>query len=100
MRCVIAAQFVGHQPVGFAALPFRQLAEEAFCCSSISAWLHEDVDHIAVVIHGTPAVMSAPLDGHEELVEVPGVARPALSSLQPPRVLGAELSALLPNGLL
>jgi len=37
----------------------------------------KDVDHVSVLVHGTPQVLLPPLDLDEYLVQIPGVAHPA-----------------------
>ena len=39
--------------------------------------LHEDVDCVAVLVHGTPQILLPPLDLDEYLVQMPGVAHAA-----------------------
>jgi len=60
---VIAWQLVRDQPSGFAALVFEQPAEEGFRRLFIAAPLHQNVNGIAVLIHGTPEISPFPLDG-------------------------------------
>ena len=75
----VAAEFVGDQSPRDTALSFQQLAEEADRCAAIPPGLDEDVDHVAVLVHGTPQVLLPPLDLDEYLVQIPGVAHPALA---------------------
>jgi len=50
----VAAKLVRNQEPWLAALPFQQLPEEAFGRAAIAPWLEEDIDHVAVLIHGPP----------------------------------------------
>ena len=50
----------------------------------------EDIDDVAILIDGTPERVPPSLDGDEDLVQVPGVAQPALSTLEPAIVYGVE----------
>ncbi len=99
MRCAIAPQFVGHEAHRLCALALQELAEEALCCSSITTCLHEEVDHVAVLIDGTPEILPLALDSHEELVQEPRVTQSLVAPLQLAGVLGAELPAPLTDGL-
>ncbi len=99
MRCAVAPQLVGDQPPGLASLTLQQLTEEAFSCTPIAARLEQDVDHVAVLIDRTPEILPLPPDGHEEFVQVPGVAQVTLSPLEGTGVRGAELSTPLSDGL-
>ncbi len=73
VRGGIAPQLVGDQPPGLTSLTFQQFAEEAFGRTPIATWLDEDVDHVAVLIDGTPEIAPLTLDDHEEFVQVPRV---------------------------
>ena len=59
--------------------------------------LHEDVDDVAILIDGTPEIVPLSLDGDEDLVQVPCVAQPALSTLEPASVFRTELDAPKPD---
>ena len=56
-----------------------------------------DVDHITILINGTPEILTPTLDGDEHLVQVPRIAEATLSALQRTRVLRAELEAPKPD---
>lgn len=99
MSSAIARQPVRHQPVRFASLSFQQLAKEAFGCSPISSRLHEDVDHVAVLVDGAPQVLKLALDGDEDLVEIPDVTESAPLTPQAAGILAAKLPAPLPDRL-
>ena len=55
---------------------------------SIASRLHEHVDHVAVLVHGAPEILSPALKGDEELVQMPDIAHPAAA--QRPGVVGPE----------
>ena len=99
MRCSVAPQLVGDDPPGHAALTFQQLTEETFSRTPIAARLEQDVDHVAVLVNGTPGILPLPLDGHEEFVEVPRIAQATLSPLEGTGVRGAELQTPQSDGL-
>ena len=48
--------------------------------------LDEDIDDVPILIDGTPEIAPLSLDGDEDLVQVPDVAPPALSTLEPASV--------------
>ena len=60
-----------------AALAFQQRSEESSGGVSIASRLHEDVDHVAVLVHGAPEILSPALNGDEDLVEMPYIVHPA-----------------------
>jgi hypothetical protein len=62
--------------------------------------LNQDVDPVSVLVHCPPEVMPLPLDVHEELVQVPDVPQPSLSTLELLGVLGSKLLTPLPDGLI
>ena len=97
VRRTIASQLVRHKPPGRATLTLQQLTEEAFGCPPITTRLDKDVDHVPILISGTPEILTPTLDGDEQLVQVPRIAEATLSALQRTRVLRAELEAPKPD---
>ncbi len=77
MRCPIAPQLVGHEQHRLCPLAFQEFTEEALCGASIATRLDKDVDHIAVLIDGSPEILPLALDRDEELVQVPCVSQTA-----------------------
>ncbi len=71
MRCAIAPQFVGHEQHRLCPLALQELTEEALCGTAITPRLDEEVDHIAVLVDGTPEILPLALDRNEELLVVP-----------------------------
>jgi hypothetical protein len=61
--------------------------------SSLSTLLDQDVEHLAILIHGAPQVVlpSPYLDEH--FVDVPGIAEPVLPALECSAVARSELQA-------
>ena len=98
--CCVAPELVCDQAARLAALPLQQLTEEACGRTPIAAGLHEDVDHVTVLVHGPPEIPPLPLDGHEEFVQVPRVAQTASPAPQPPRVVAPECLTPVPNRLI
>jgi len=55
-------------------LAFQQLAEEALVLST----LHKDIQHVTVLVDGTPKILALALNRYGDLIEKPTVtARPA-----------------------
>ncbi len=90
MRGRVAAEFVCDQPARLGALSLQQLAEEPCGRPPIAPQLHENVEDIAVLVHGTPQILLPPLDLHEKLVQIPRVAHAAPAAPQPPSVVEPE----------
>ena len=99
MGSPVAAKLVGYESARYPALTFQQFAEEALSRSTVSAALDQDVDRIAVLIHGSPQVVALTLDRDEEFIQVPGVAQTTLPSFQGSSVSRAEFATPLPNRL-
>lgn len=95
----VVSQLVRDQLPRRAPLPFQQLAEEPFGRTGTAIPLHQDVDHVSVLIHGPPQVVALAPDLHEDFVQVPPVTQPTLATLQPSCVLRSELAAPLPDRL-
>ena len=76
VRRAVAEQFVGDQSPGRAPLFFQQLPKESSGRPPIAAWLYEDVEDLAVLVHGSPEILPSALDRQKEFVEIPGVAQP------------------------
>ena len=99
VRCRVAPQLVRYQPPRRASLPLQQLAKEPFGRTGIATFLNQDVDHVPVLVHGSPQVVPFAPDLHEYLVQVPHIAQPPLSTLELSCLLRPELPAPLPDGL-
>jgi hypothetical protein len=52
--------------------------------------LNQNVDHVAVLIHGAPEILLLAVDSNEDLVQMPVVTQPSLASLQFPGIIRAE----------
>ena len=85
-RSPVAAQRVGDHPPRRTLLALQQLAEQACSRPTVATRLDEDIDDVPILIDGTPAIAPLSLDGDEDLVQVPDVAPPALSTREPARV--------------
>ena len=90
VRRPVAAQLVGDQPPRLTLLALQQLAGKACGSPAVAPRLDEDIEDGAILIDGTPEIVSPSLDGDEDLVQVPDVAQPALSTFEPPSVVGLK----------
>ena len=95
----VAAQLIRNQSARLLALAFQQLTEEPLRRAAIASRLDEDVDDVAVLVHGAPQILPPALNCDEEFVQIPGVAQPAPASPQGPRILRSERSTPAPNRL-
>ena len=87
----IAFQFIGDHHTGYIHQAFQQLAEELFRCDFIPPALHQDVQHGAVLVYSPPQVVALCMNGQEDLIEMPRVARSRTLAAQ---LLGLGLSKL------
>ncbi len=95
VRRRVALQLVGDQSVRPTALALQQLAEELLGSAPVAPRLNENVDEIAILVDGTPPVLSLATDGDKNLVEVPGIAKPSAPALELRSVARTELRAPL-----
>jgi len=63
----------------------------------VAVRLNQDVDHVPILIHGTPEILLLAVDSNEDFVQVPNIAEPALTPLQFSGIVWAELLAPEPN---
>ncbi len=94
----VAAQLVGHETARFPLLALEEFSEESARRTPVPAGLHEDIDQVTILIHRAPKILALTMDPHEDFVQEPRISESTLTSLQPPSVVGAELSAPLSNG--
>jgi hypothetical protein len=66
---------------------------------AIAPGLEENVDHAAVLVDGSPEILLAPVDVHEQFVQVPCVTQASLPAPEDPGVRGTEPPTPLPNRL-
>jgi hypothetical protein len=80
-------------------LALQCLSKEALGGAGITSSLHEDVDHITILIDGSPNIVDLPADGDEDFVDMPGVVELAFSALEPSAETGTELQTPSANRL-
>jgi len=91
MRDTVAPELVDHQTKRFPPLALQEPPEESPRRTRVPTGLREDVDDIAILVNGSPQVLSLTIDRDEHLVEIPGVAETTLTTFQSTCVLGSEL---------
>jgi hypothetical protein len=72
-------------------LAAQQSSKEPFRGEPITARLNQNVDHVAVLIHGTPQILLLAVDSNEDFVQVPNIAEAALTPLQSSGIVRTEL---------
>ena len=88
----VAPRFVGNDPQWFGALAAQQSAKESLCGTLVTMRLYQDVDHVSILIHGPPQILLLAVESDEDLIQVPLVTEPSLSSLQFPSIAGTNFS--------
>ncbi len=99
-RRAVAPQLVGNDHPRHVPQALQQLAEEPLGGLFVPAALHQDVQDVAILIHGTPQIMILAVDLNEHLIEVPLISGPGTSSAQSISVCLAELEAPFSDGLI
>jgi hypothetical protein len=69
----------------------QQSSKESFRGALITARLNQGVDHVAVLIHGTPEILLLAVYSNEDFVQVPIITKAALTPLQFSGIVRNEL---------
>ena len=89
----VTSQLVGSETKRFSSLTLNEFPKESSRRTPVTTRLDEDVEHVTVLIDGAPEILPLTVDAHENFVQEPRIAEPALLSSERSRVLGTELSA-------
>src|SRR5262245_38963040 len=96
----VALQFIGDDdPRHVGQLP-EQLVEELLRRPLIAPTLHQDVEHVALLIHRPPEIMTLALDREKHLVHVPFITRSSASAPELISILLSKFAAPLADGLI
>jgi hypothetical protein len=90
----VAPQLVRDDHPQDVAQTAQQFVEEALGGFGITPALHEDVEHLAVLVYRTPQIVLLAADADEHLVHEPFVARPWPA---PPQRVGEHPSKCRPQ---
>ena len=71
---MIGSELIGHDPGWCPPLPLQELPYQLYCCSGITFRLHQKVQDLALIVHGTPQPMPFSTDHNDHFVSMPGVA--------------------------
>src|SRR5712692_10697046 len=96
----VALQLIGDEHSRHVRQALEQLTEELLRRALIAAALDQDVQHVALLIHGLPEVVTLALDRQKHLIHMPFVTRSGASA---PELIGVPLSefaAPLADGLI
>ena len=81
-RSPITLQLIGDDHTRNVVQPFEQLAEKSLRGLFVAVALHKDSEHICVLIHRLPQILSLATDGEEDLIQVPFVATARATTTQ------------------
>jgi len=96
----VASQLVSHDHARDILKALQQPSKEALRGFGVPPRLNQDVEHNAVLIHGTPKIVLHALDPDEHLVHVPLVSRPWSAASRAACEALAELLGPLTNRLI
>src|SRR3712207_6728637 len=91
LRCTVALQLVRNDHTWHIHQTLEQLTKELLRRLLVPPTLHQDIEDVVVLIHGSPQVMALAVDGQKHLVEMPFVPRPRPST---PQLVGVILTEL------
>src|SRR5215469_13475262 len=66
----------------------------------ITTRLNQDIDHVAILIHGSPKIVLLAINPNENLTQVPAITETTLTLLQVSSIVGTELLAPDSNGFI
>ena len=64
----VALELIGDDDAGHVLQPLEQLTEKLFRGLLVAAALHQNIQHVVVLIDGAPQVMALPVDRHKHFV--------------------------------
>ena len=99
MSGYITSESVCHQPSGRLALLFKKPAKEAGGGFPISSCLDEDIQDLAILIHGSIQIAQLSIDAYENFIDKPSIAAGTGSFAQAVGIDRAESNTSSPDGL-
>ena len=96
----VALEFIGDDHARYVRQPFEELAEELLRGLLVPAALHQDIQHVPVLIHCPPQIVMLALDRQKHLIHMPLVAGPGTAATELIGILLAKLAAPLADRLI
>src|SRR5262245_33244193 len=96
----IAFEFISDDYARYVGQPFEQLAEELLRGLLIASTLHQDIQHVPILIDCPPQIVVLTLDDQRHFIEVPFVARPGTAATKLIGILLAKLATPLANSFI
>ncbi len=97
--CPVATQLVGYDHSRHVSQTLQELDEEPLCRPLVAAFLHQDIEYVAVLIDCPPEVTTLAVDADEDFVEEPRITWPSLAATQGSSVGAPKLETPLPDRL-
>jgi hypothetical protein len=94
--CAIARQLIGDDHSGNIRQPFEELPEELLGGVRVAPPLHQDIEHVAILVDGAPEIVPLPVNGEKDFIQVPLVARLGPAPAKPIGVGLSKLPAPIP----
>ncbi len=99
-RCRVTAKLVRDQPARDTTLPFQQLPEEPDGRVPIPSRLDQNVEEVTVLVHRSPQLLLATVEGDEHLIEIPRVSEVPAPLPEPSRIHAPERATPPSNRLI
>ena len=96
--CPIAGEFVGNEHPRHVGESFKQLAEEPLGGFRVPVTLDQDIEDMAILVHGSPQIVALTVNAQKHFIQMPFIARPRASTPQLVGIGLPELPAPIPHG--
>src|SRR5262245_54608817 len=96
----VALQLIRDDDAWHKPQALEQLAEELLRRFFVPTTLHQDIEHMAVLIDGPPQIIALTIDRQKHLIQMPLVARLRPSTPQPIGIVLPELQTPLADGFI
>src|ERR1700674_988864 len=100
LGCCVTAQLVGDDGPWNVLKTLEQFAKELLRRLLIPPRLHQNIEHLAVLVDGAPQVLQLAVDAKKNFIEMPPVAESAAAGTNPLGVHSAKLQAPLAHALI
>jgi hypothetical protein len=93
----IATKFVRYELPRYLALMFQRLTKESFSGSSVSTLGNQNINHISILVNGTPKIVALTTDRDKHFINVPNVPEPSLFPAQRSSIGRSKFETLMTN---
>ena len=96
----IGSELIGYDPGRRPPLPLQELPYQRHRCSGVTFGLHQKVQDLVFIVHGTSQPMLPSTDHDDHFVKMPGVARRGPSLPEVPNNGLTKLKKLAPDSFI